>query len=204
MRYQQRQRSTDWGKRDVHQNQAGPLERLKHRKQNDCDQHDRERHNERQALIGALLAFIFAGPLKVISLWQWNQPVYSGNRLFNRTSQIAITNAVFHSYVPLLSFAINLFRPIRRSNCGQLRQRHSFACGRKQSHILDRFLCVSIWLLIAQDKVILSLSLKNLAESCPSHCRLNCILNICDVDAKSRRCQTINGKVQIGLSNDSE
>ncbi len=49
------------------QNQHGPLERAEHGVEDEEDGQHGDGHDDGHALVGALLAFVFAGPLEVIA-----------------------------------------------------------------------------------------------------------------------------------------
>ena len=53
---------------DVHQNQAGPLHRFEHSVENEENQQQRQRNDEHQAALRALLAGVLAGPVDGDSL----------------------------------------------------------------------------------------------------------------------------------------
>ena len=63
----QREQAADGRHRDVGQNQQRPFHGREHRVENDEDQQQRERHDDRQAALRALCAFVLARPIDVIA-----------------------------------------------------------------------------------------------------------------------------------------
>ncbi len=64
---QQRQKATDRRDGHVGENQASPFRRAEHGVENNENHQQRDRDDNRQALLRALLAFVFAGPIDVVA-----------------------------------------------------------------------------------------------------------------------------------------
>lgn len=113
--------------------------------------------HEKQSPLRTLLALVFTRPINVVSRRQSYLLVHLVDRLFDRTSKITATNAVFNRDIALFAFAINLFGAIIGGDLGKLCQRNTLACGRQQPHIFNSLTSVAIWLLITKHQIITSL-----------------------------------------------
>ena len=85
-----------------------------------------------------------------------------------------------------------------------MRQRDSLASGRQQAHVFNCLACVAVLLLIAQCHIVARLALLHLCHGIGAHGGLHRVLNVCYVDAPSRRGFAVHCKVQVGLAHDAE
>ena len=69
---EQRQRAADGGHDDGDQNEHGPLGGAEHGVEDEEDGQHGDGNDDGHALVGALLAFVFAGPLEVIAGGQFH------------------------------------------------------------------------------------------------------------------------------------
>ena len=66
------ERAADGGHEDRAHDEQGPLERAEHDVEDEEDANQRDRNDNCQAGVGALLALVFAGPLGVVSGGQFH------------------------------------------------------------------------------------------------------------------------------------
>src|ERR1700680_4937404 len=106
-RYEQTQKAAERGKGDHGQNQADPLPGAEGGIQNERHEEQRDRHDDRETAIGALLTFIFAGPVEVISLGQFDLLSNFVDRLPHSAAEVAAAHAVFYGDITGVALAIN-------------------------------------------------------------------------------------------------
>ena len=97
---------------------------------------DGDGQHQHQALVGALLALVFARPVDVVARGKLDLVVDLGDRLFHRAAQIAAANAVLDGDVALVRLAIDLLGAVFHFDLGQLGQRDPFAGRRKQPDVV--------------------------------------------------------------------
>ena len=186
-RPKQRQQAAYRSHSDVHQNQAGPLHRAEHSVENEKDQQQRQRNDEHQAALGALLAGILAGPVDGVSFRQLDLRAHLPDGLFDGAAQVASAHAILDGDIALTPFPIDFRRAVHGLHVGQLRQRDALPAGRQQADILDGFLGIAVLRKIAQHQVVALLTLENLGERVAAHRGLNGILNVGGIDLVARR-----------------
>ena len=144
-------------------------------------------NHDGHALVGALLAGVFAGPFQVIAGWQLHIARPPCRWLLRRWNPGRARDGVLDGDVALAAFAIDLFGAIVGRDIGQLRQRDALARGRKQADVFDGFARIAIRLLVAKSHVVARLALLHLRQCVCADGGLNRILNVGDVDAPARR-----------------
>ena len=127
-----------------------------------------------------------------------------GDGLFHRAAEIAPANAVFDGDIALVLFAVNLLGAIFYLYLGQLRERDSFAGGRKQTNVFDGFLGVAIGLLVADHQVIARFPLQYLADGAAADRGLDGVLYIADIDTVTSRRRAVDHVIEIGLADHAE
>ena len=204
MREEERQRAADGGHDDRNQNQHGPLVGAEHGVENQEDGQHRDGNDEGHALVGALLAFVFAGPLQVVAGGQSDVVLHLADGLFHGRAQIAAAHGVLDGDVTLAALAIDLFRAVVGGDLGQLRQGDALAGRRQQAHVLDGLAGVAILLLIAQRHIVARLALLHLGHGVCADRSLHRVLDVGDVDAPACRGIAIHCEVEVGLADDAE
>ena len=174
--------------------------RLEHGVEDHEDEQQRDGHDQRQALVGPLLALIFSRPVEVVAGGQFHLAVDLGDGLFDGAAKIAAANAVFDRHIALVGLAVDLLRAIFHLSLGQLREGDSFARGREQANVVDRLRRVAIGLLVADHQVVARLSLQHLADGSAADRGLDRVLNVADVDAIAGRRLAVDDVVQVWLA----
>jgi hypothetical protein len=100
----------------------------------------------------------------------------------------------------VLRIAIDLLSAIFYFDLGQLGQRNPFAGSGQQTNIFNRFLGISIRLLVANHQVVARLALQHLADRAPAHCSLNGILHVSHIDTEARSGCPVDHVVQVELA----
>ena len=127
-----------------------------------------------------------------------------GNRLFYRAAEIAPADTVFDRNIALILFPVNLLSAILHFHLGQLRERNSFAGGRKQANVFDGFLRVAIRLLVAGHQVIAGFPLQYLADGASADRGLDGILYVTDIDTVTSRRLAVDNIIEVGLADHAE
>ena len=130
--------------------------------------------------------------------------VHLFHRFFHRAAEIAPADAVLDGNITAIAFAINFGSAVGLADLAELRQRYAFSRGREQPNVLDRFLCTAVLRQVTQGKIVARFALEDLGERVASHCGLNRILHIGDIDLVASGGIAIHGHVQIGLAEHAE
>ena len=187
-----------------HQDEHGPLVRAEHGVEDEENDQNGDGNDEGHALVGALLARVFAGPLQVIAGGQLHVVLDLVDGFFDRRSQVAAAHGVLDGDVALACLAIDLLGAVVGGDLGELRQRDTLAGRRQQAHVLDGLARVAILLLIAERHIVARLALLHLGDSVGADGGLQRVLNIGDIDAPARGGIAVHGEVEVGLADDAE
>ena len=151
-----------------------------------------------------LLALVFALPVDVIPARQLHLRVDLLDGFFHRAAQVAAAHAVLDGDVALVPFAIDFGGAVAFFDLAELLQRDSFARGRQQANIFQRFSGVTVLGEIPHHQVVALLALKYLGQSVASHGGLDRILHIRDVDLIARGLLAVHFEVFVGLAEDAK
>ena len=105
----------------------GPFVGAEHGVKDEENRQDGDGNHHRHALVGALLACVFAGPLQVVAGGQIDVVLHLGDGFFHGRAQVAAAHRVLDGDVALAALAIDLFGAVVGGDFGQLRQRDAFA-----------------------------------------------------------------------------
>ena len=83
------------------------LSGAKHRVENYENYQQGDGDHDHQAFLGALLAFVFAGPVYVVADWEFYAGFYLLHGFFYSAAQVAATDAVFNGDVSGIFFAVD-------------------------------------------------------------------------------------------------
>src|SRR5580700_6752601 len=98
-RNQQREQTAERRKTEVQKDQGTPLEGVEHRIKHQCYHQQCEWNHDSKAMIGALLALIFARPFQCVAFRKLDLAVDVSNGFFYSASEIASPDAVLESDV---------------------------------------------------------------------------------------------------------
>ena len=163
-----------------------PFERFEHGVQNDEDDENGDGKHDQQALVGSLLAGVFALPVESVPVGNLTCWFTFADRFFHGAAEVASADAVFNGNIAPVAFAINFRSAIGHADFAELSQRYAFARGRQQTNLFDRILACRD---IAEDSAAqdrIAPRLEDLSERVSSDRRLNRILDIGDIDLIAR------------------
>src|ERR1035438_8222030 len=200
----ERQNPADRRHGDRNQDEAGPFHGGEHGIQNQEDYQKRQRNDQRQPLLGALLRLVFAGPLQAISRRQLDG---FGNRrdgFLHRAAQVAPANAVLDGHVALVPFPVDLRGAIPYGHVAELAERHTLAGRSQQADIADLLDGGAVLRLIPHHQVIALLAFQHRRHGLAAGGGLDGVLHIGHVDAEAGGLVAIHREVQVGLADDPE
>ena len=82
-----------------------------------------------QAMVGALLALVFARPIERVALRQLHLAIHLPHGFFHGAAQVTTAHAVLDGDVALIAFAINHGRAVFHGDVAELIERHTLAAG---------------------------------------------------------------------------
>src|ERR1700676_908019 len=182
---EQAEKAAKRGKRDHGQNQADPLPGAESGIQDERHEEQRDWHNDRKPPIGALLTLVFASPVQVIALGQFDLLTNFFDCLPHGAAEVAAAHAVLDGNIAGVAFAVNRGRTIVEGNGAQLCQGDSFSGRGQDADVADVFDRAAELRLITDGEVVPLLSDEDLSQSLSAHGGFDCVLNIADVDTES-------------------
>src|SRR5208337_64688 len=122
----QGERAADGRQRHVGENEQSPFEGAEHRVENDKNQQDGQGHNDKEPLLGALLALVFTFPINVVPPWQLNLRAYLLNCFLDGSAEVPAPYAVLDGNITLVALTVDFRSAVAFFDFAELRERYAF------------------------------------------------------------------------------
>src|SRR5882762_917235 len=200
-REEKRQRAADERKRQVQHDEQRVPDRLEGAEEQDEDDEDDERHDDVEPRQGTLLVFEPPRPHDAVILGQLHGGVHLLHRLRDHAAHVALAHTPFDGNAALAAFALDLTQTLRLRELRELRHRNAFTARRAHRQVLQhhqRFAAPGE----PHREVEAALALEDLADDAPARGRLDCILNVLNVDAVARGGPAVDDDLQLRLADE--
>ena len=187
-------------KPEIEQHQESPLERAEHGIQHQHDDENGQRNHDRQAVISALLALVFAGPFQRVALRQFHFAIDLHHGLLDGAAKVAASHAVLDGDVALVPFPVDHRCAVFDLDVSDFGQRDALAAGRYDANVANVVHRPAELFLVARDQIEALLTNKDLANRIAADCRLDGVLNVGGIDAKAVSLLSIDRDIDIGLT----
>src|SRR6516225_808288 len=179
---QQRQHTANRSHGNAAHDQQRPFEGIELRVQNDEDQQNGDGDDDLQPLVGALLAFVLAGPVEAVAFRKLHLLIDFRHRLLHRAAEVAAPHAVLDGDIARIRFAVDHGGSILHLDVAELPKRDPLARGREDADVRDVIHGLPELGLVADYEVVAPFALEDLAYRVSTNRRLNGVLNVADVD----------------------
>ena len=123
------ERAADGGHEDADEDEQSPLGGAEHGVEDEEDDDAGDGNDDGHALVGALLAFVFAGPLEVVADGEFDVVVDLLDGFFDGGAEVAVFDRVLDGDVALSLLAVDFFGAVVEGGLGELGEGDPFAGG---------------------------------------------------------------------------
>ena len=157
-----------------------------------------------EAAGGALLAFVFAGPIEVVAEGEFDLAIDLADGFFDGGAEVAVADGVLDGDVAGAAFAVDLFGAVGGVDLGDLGEGDAFAGGGDDADVADGLGVGAVVGCVAGGDVVAGFAVEDLGDGVAANCGFDGVLDIGYIDAEAGGGLTVDGVVEVRLADDAE